>query len=234
MVLSKTTETPLSLHQPFNLFILFYFLFLKIQNIYPKFVQKWLAYPFDNMHGLTNSGTLTLTKHNISENLRVALPNTEISWPMSIVSSVDPALTIHRMPTEGDKDLVVIHIHLLDYNGVDRTLFTQMLEVLEEIILEEYSMKGNYVIVGGDFGYILENIITDEEVSNHTANRLLDLHEFKWHIDTSKATTMIDGKFYITSGFLVSRNVDVLSIKTTETGLEFSKGNPVSLTFELD
>ncbi|OON99708.1 MAG: hypothetical protein ATN35_11280 [Epulopiscium sp. Nele67-Bin004] len=201
----------------------------------PIFVQKWLAYPFDDMHGITNSGTLTLTSHYISESLRVALPSSEVSWPMNIVSSVDPALTIHRMPTEGDRELVVIHLHLLDYSGgVDRTLFIQMLEVLEEIIMEEYSMKGNYVIVGGDFGYILENIVTDEEVSNHTANKLLDLYEFKWLIDTSKPTTVIDDKFYITSGFLVSRNVDVYSIKTIDTGLEFSKGNPVSMTFELD
>ncbi|OON96225.1 MAG: hypothetical protein ATN36_06170 [Epulopiscium sp. Nele67-Bin005] len=225
-----------------------------IERILPNFNSvfstniniKWLAYPFGEMIGRVTSGQLSLSKYHIEEAVRIALPNNN-KWYSNILSP-DPALLVKRMPTDDGDELVLVNLHLINYSSSTATL-NEQLQFIANFLTEEYE-KGNYVIVGGDFNYLLplafdtpKSLPEDApEWLSAMPNILANLKHYEWvgnpEIPTvrDKTTPYIQGESYetVVDGFLVSDNVDIISTTTLDLGFEYSAHNPVVFRFALD
>ena len=117
-----------------------------------NFHSGFLPYPLNDMHGIVNSGILTMSRFKMEESKRIELP-VDTKFPTKFFD-LDRCLNLVRYKVE-DKELVMIPAHLSAYDegGVYRQ---KQLKLLNEIMSEEAS-KGNYVIVGGDFNHDLVN-----------------------------------------------------------------------------
>ncbi len=190
-----------------------------------NYFVKWIGFPLDSVQGKINSGVLTLGKYKIEDCIRIPL-SLDISWPMSVISP-SPALLVQRLPTKEGKELILINVHFIEYPTSETSTIRQHMSILEEFITAEYN-KGNFVIVGGDFN---TNILS-----------LSDIVDFRWVIDGDTPTTRDASVSYnkeetqtsITDGFLISKNVNLVSSRTLDKEFIFSYHNPVSMTFELD
>ena len=117
-----------------------------------NFHSGFLPYPFNDMHGIVNSGILTMSRFKMSESKRIELP-VDTKFPTKFFD-LDRCVNLVRYEID-DKELVMITVHLSAYDegGVYRQ---KQLKLLNELMSEEAS-KGNYVIVGGDFNHDLVN-----------------------------------------------------------------------------
>lgn len=117
-----------------------------------NFHSGFLPYPINDMHGVVNSGILTLSKYKMKESKRIELP-IDTSFFKKFFD-LDRCLNITRYDV-GDKELVIINAHLSAYDegGVYRRA---QLNLLNKILKEEHD-NNNYVIVGGDFNHDLVN-----------------------------------------------------------------------------
>lgn len=198
----------------------------------------FVPFPFPPM-GKVNSGIMTVSDYATAGAERYSLP-CPFSWPVS-AANLKRCLLVSYMDIEGsDKQLVTVNLHLEAYDdGEGKIAQTKMLwEVLEN----EYA-KGNYVIAGGDFNQtfpgslekfpikspelwtpgILEesalpegwNYIFDDSVPTC---RLLNMP----YDPMNEAT-----QHYVIDGFIVSPNIEVLSVGTIGAEFEFSDHNPV-------
>lgn len=115
-----------------------------------NFHTAYLPYPFNDPHGKTEAGLVTLSKYKINDTLRRSYP---IADNLSKLFDLDRCFTVTRMPVSNGKELVLINSHMSAYDkgGVIRSA---QLKMLNSVISAEYS-RGNYVIVGGDFNHIL-------------------------------------------------------------------------------
>ncbi len=114
------------------------------------FHTAYLLYPFSDPHGKTEAGLATLSKYNIESTIRRSYP---VPTGFDKFFDLDRCFSLHRLPVDNGKELVVINSHMSAYDkgGVIRS---QQLELLNSTISAEYE-KGNYVIVGGDFNHTL-------------------------------------------------------------------------------
>ncbi len=191
------------------------------QNYY----VKWITFPLDAFQGTINSGMLSFAKFQVDESFRIPL-ELDIIWPISTISP-DPCLLVQRLPTDEGKELVLVHVHFIEYPSSELSTIRAHMKVVEEFITEEYA-KGNYVIVGGDF--------------NAEILSLSSIENFRWVIDEDVPTTRDAAEAYnkeetltsITDGFLISRNISVINVETADKEFIFSYHNPVTMTFELD
>ena len=106
--------------------------------------------------------------------------------------------------------------------------------------------KGNYVIMGGDWNFVL-NKVNYEHKTNE--KHLFWVYDFPDHIlpdsihvvSSDWRTVRTTNKPYIrgenftaiVDGYLVSPNVEVISCKTSNLDFDFSDHNPVTLSFNL-
>ena len=154
-----------------------------------------------------------------------------------------------RIPTENGKELVLYNVHLSAYGGSPAIREAQMTMLFSDMQAE--FEKGNYTVCGGDFNH------------DFTGNSIIDLNgekssEFDWAqpfpaellpTDISRCVDYMDntvptcrncdvpyetGNFtVIVDGFLVSSNVEAVSISNVDTQFEYSDHNPVVLEFSL-
>jgi endonuclease/exonuclease/phosphatase family metal-dependent hydrolase len=131
------------------------------------------------------------------------------------------------------KDLVVINTHNSAYdNG---KLKSKEMAYLKDFLLREYQ-EGNYVIVGGDWNQSPPKV-SYEEVSraggvapislNHPTNITTDFmpKDWKWAYGVTPVS-LID--FY-----LVSPNIEIVSVEGKNLKFEHSDHNPVLMTLRL-
>lgn len=176
--------------------------------------------------GKVHSGLLSSSKAIPFAAKRVQYPG-EYSFPKKLFF-LKRCLIQERYTLSGGtpEQLVMINTHLSAYD--DGEMKQQEMAKLKEILIDEYN-KGNFVVVGGDFNQVFNadeiksflpdwTIAADEQVPT---NR--DLSE-AYHSDSP--TTIIDY-------FIVSPNVEVLSIKTDDLKFEYSDHQPVKLTFKI-
>lgn len=205
----------------------------------------FVPYPLPPI-GRVNSGLLTTTMYDIDSAERISLP-CPFSWPVS-TANLKRCLLVSYLPIEGsDKKLVIVNLHLEAYDdGEGKIAQTKQ---LREFIQSEYE-KGNYVIAGGDFnqifpggldkypnqhpelwepGIIPEDIIPEgwalaydlETPSCRLLNQPYD------PADTENT------QHYVLDGFIISPNVELVSVETLNVGFEFSDHNPVQLKVKL-
>ncbi len=210
-----------------------------------NFRVPFIPYPFPPI-GKVDSGIMTLSRFDIEEAERVALP-CPFSWPVR-VANLKRCLLVSRIPVgDSGKYLVLVNAHLEAYDdGSGKEAQTAM---LRELMEAEYE-KGNYVIVTGDFNQSFSNIDTSAYPLRDPGLwqcGILDTEAFsdRWQflMDTSAPTCRsldrpYDGdrdrfQFYMIDGFIVSDNLTVTSMETMDLDFENSDHNPVLLTVQI-
>ena len=117
-----------------------------------NFHTAWLLYPFNDPIGKTNAGIMTLSKYSVEGAVRRSFPLTDNF--IDKLFDLDRCFAVHYLSIENsDKQLVLINLHMSAYDK-GGTVRAQQLEMLNEVLAEEYA-KGNYVVAGGDFNHCL-------------------------------------------------------------------------------
>ena len=126
--------------------------------------SAYLAYPFHEPIGKSNSGITTYSKYEISSAARREFKITDSF--LGKFFDLDRAFTISELPIEGsDKTLFVFNVHMSAYdeNGIVRKIqLTQLKDAIRAA--RDINGEDNYVVVGGDFNH-------DLVIDNPNANR---------------------------------------------------------------
>ncbi len=78
------------------------------------FHSSYMLYPFDEPHGVANTGLLTLSKYRIDENVRRQYPIDESFFTKFF--DLDRCFLMTRLPVENGKELVLINSHMSAYD----------------------------------------------------------------------------------------------------------------------
>lgn len=216
-----------------------------------NFHSAFLPYPIHDMHGIANSGILTMSKFKMDYSKRYELPIDESFFNKFF--DLDRCINLVRYKITGtDKMLTVISVHLSAYDegGVYRR---KQIELLKVLMQEEYN-NGNYVIVGGDFNHDIAEggsnfpttqlkpdwiqVLSGDEfgtnfkiVSDNTNPSCRDA-DIPWEEGVTYAT--------VVDGFIISDNIELVSVKSivsvnsVNTNFMYSDHNPVEMKFILE
>lgn len=193
--------------------------------------------------GRIESGIASLSEYKMAEAERVSLP-CPFSWPVS-AANIKRCLLITRTPIEGsEKELVMVNLHLEAYDsGEGKIAQTKM---LMDILEEEYA-KGNYVIAGGDFNQAFPGSLDRYPVEKPEIwspmyleeNALPDGWRYAYDVETPTCRLLNERyneettQHYVIDGFIVSPNVEVVSVTTVDEAFFNSDHNPVLLEVKL-
>lgn len=215
-----------------------------------NFHSAYLPYPLHDMHGIANSGILTMSKYQMDYSKRYELPIDESFFNKFF--DLDRCINLVRYKISGtDKMLTIISAHLSAYDegGVYRR---KQIELLKTLIQDEYD-NGNYIIVGGDFNHDIADggsnfpttqlkpdwiqVLSDNEfgsnfmiVSDNTNPSCRDA-DIPWTDGVTYAT--------VVDGFIISDNIKLVSVKNVisiddlNTNFLYSDHNPVQMKFIL-
>ncbi len=209
--------------------------------------SAFLMYPFTEPHGASKAGILTLSRYNISSSLRRSLP---ISESISKFLDLDRCYSVSRIPVENGKELVLYNVHLSAYGGSDEIRTAQMTMLFNDM-KAEYE-KGNYCVCGGDFNHDFTGESTQKlnggqkvefgwaqpfpmDLLPNCINRCTD-YKIEPLVPTCRNCDIPykEGNFtIIVDGFLVTDNVETVSVENIKTDFIYSDHNPVVLEFKL-
>ena len=197
--------------------------------------------------GRINSGLLTMSGFGIERSERRALP-CPFSWPLRI-ANLKRCLLVSYLPIEGSgKQLVLVNLHLEAYDSGEGKI--AQTKQLQDFIRSEYE-KGNYVIAGGDFNQVFPGsleVYPNEHPDLWEVGALdessLPGEGWQYAYDTSVPTCRLlnqpydpadtkNTQYYVIDGFILSPNVELLSVNSLDMGFENSDHNPVSICVRL-
>ena len=196
-------------------------------------------------YGKIESGLLTLSSFNISRSTRKALPEAN-DWPMKIVQLKRCVLISRMRVQESDKELVLINIHPDAYTEMEKR--KAQVELVFEIMRTE-AKKGNWVIAGGDWNHTFSNIDSSAYPMYEDTEWLVDSIDPKeigegWQCIMDNTTPTCRGtdhplvledgtpyqkptQYYMIDGYILSSNVELVSVQTCDLGFISSDHNPV-------
>lgn len=210
-----------------------------------NFHSAYLFYPFRQPHGSVEAGMLTFSRYRISENIRRQFPVSDAF--ITKFTDLDRCFLVSRLPMEGEKELVLIQVHLSAYDERGK-IRAKQLALLNETLKEERE-KGNYVIAGGDFNHDIADSIDRFPTEQKTPKWVYQLGDqdlaegFRFvkaenagEVPTCRGADIPyeKGVTYtaIVDGFLVSDNVEA-SARNIDEGFLYSDHNPVVMEFTL-
>jgi endonuclease/exonuclease/phosphatase family metal-dependent hydrolase len=211
-----------------------------------NFLCRFVPFPFPECIGEVSSGLLTLNAFRVDEAVRISLPN-PFSWPVRAVN-LKRCLLAERIPVKPDengegRELVLVNLHLEAYDSSGgREAQTR---ALMEFLYREYE-KGNYCIAGGDFNQTFPGLdetrfpikSRDYFVPGVLSPSLLKPSwRFAADLETPSARLLDkpysggpeDAQLYIIDGFILSPNVELLSVQTIDLNFRYSDHNPVEI-----
>lgn len=210
-----------------------------------NFKSLFIPFPVPPLRNV-EAGIMSLSKFKVESAERVSLP-VPFKWPVS-TCNLKRCLLVEKLPISGsDKKLVVMNLHLEAYDsGEGKVAQTKFL--LDEME-KEYKM-GNYVVAGGDFNQTFSSVdVSGFDVGNTglwkpgliEADSFSD--NFNLYMDAAvptcrsldRAYDKNDSKFqyYVIDGFIVSKNIEVLSQRTIGLDFENSDHNPIEMIIKL-
>ena len=202
-------------------------------NYQVKFVPK----PYFEPMGEVKSGILMFSKYKITDAKRISYPG-EFPFPVGVFF-LNRCFTISRVPYK-DKELILINTHNSAFDG--GVLKKQEMEFLKSYLTQEYA-KGNYVIAGGDWNQVYPSFPKSEiaQYEESPVPNNFPENGWKWIVDQQNRTNrkvdtpFIKGVTYSTSFdfFLVSPNVEAVSIEVLTKDFEFSDHEPVKMKVKL-
>jgi endonuclease/exonuclease/phosphatase family metal-dependent hydrolase len=209
--------------------------------------SPYLFFPFDEPHGKSLSGMLTMSKYAIKSSVRRSLP---IENSLMKLVDLDRCYSVNRIDVEGGGELVIFTVHLSAYTS-DGTVATRQLEMLLSDMQAEYE-KGNYVIAGGDFnkdllgssaeifgvdgsGQTWAQPIPEELFEGKALSLVAPFDEKKPVPSCRNADAPYHPEQFVLTvdGFIVSDNVEVVYADVVDLGFELSDHNPVKMIFKL-
>jgi len=192
--------------------------------------------------GKVFSGIASFGKYLPSSSVRYSFPG-EYGFPKQLFM-LDRCFMVNRYPLESGRELILINTHneAFDPGQIRKA----QMEYLRDFIVSEYK-NGNYVIAGGDWNQCPPGFkpeFTKNQVNNEQMVISSDYLpvEWKWVYDnttpsersviaaydpSSTTTTVIDF-------FLLSPNIDPLSVKCIDLGFANSDHNPVRVKVRLN
>ncbi|HAZ36237.1 MAG TPA: hypothetical protein DEF85_00420 [Clostridiaceae bacterium] len=202
---------------------------------------SFIPYPINMPLGQVYCGDAVFFKYRANSSERYALPSNK-KWPMKMFDQKKAFSTTEFYLSNGKK-LILLNFDLNDNSTNDKAKLLQIKEI-KNYIEGEYK-KGNYIIAGGNFGYILHD--SPYKCSEGFPQGLsyipkdFKMKNFKFVYDTKYPTFRSASMPYIkdknftsiTDGFLVSDNIKVLNISTVNLGFKNSNHNPVQLKFRI-
>ncbi len=211
-----------------------------------NFHTPFLAYPFHEPIGATESGLLTLSRYPVASAQRRSYPVDE-SFPTKFFD-LDRCFAVLRLPVEGGGELVLINSHMSAYDEGGKVREAQM-EMLCGL-LETERQAGNWVLVGGDFNHAFgesisafpsrqqqpEWVYAFPEEALPEGFGLVRAENFT-QVATCRSTDIPyeKGVNYqaVLDGFIVSDNLRA-EAQNLDTDFQFSDHNPVLLCFTLE
>lgn len=215
--------------------------------------SNYVVSPISSPLGRTDSRMATFSNKYISFRIRYSLPsNSEF---MTKYGTNDNCVILTRFKTTGSSMLSIINVNVGIYE--DEDIRQKDLEALLKIMDYELNTKGNYCLVGGSFGYLLNG--TDGEFLNNMqspswSKNLPDtfnadvlngigysIARDEVAIDQSIGTVRDMSVSYskggsfeaIVDGFIVSKNISVDNVSVIDNGYLYSSHNPVKISFRL-
>ena len=207
-----------------------------------NYVCNYVPFPWPPM-GKVDSGIVTLSDYDIEKAERISLP-CPFSWPVSAANLKRCLLVSYHNLENSDKQLVVVNLHLEAYDdGEGKIAQTKM---LWDVLKAEYE-KGNYVIAGGDFNQTFPGAINEYPLLDPDFWTPGVLEEeavpegWSYVYDDSNPTCRLLNKpynpgstqHYVIDGFIISPNVELVSVETMAKDFEFSDHNPVLMEIKL-
>jgi endonuclease/exonuclease/phosphatase family metal-dependent hydrolase len=198
--------------------------------------------------GKVLSGIATYSKYIPESSTRYSLPG-NFGFPVQLFQ-LDRCFMVNRYRIENGKELVLINTHNEAFDKDGKIRMAQM-ERLREFVLNEYN-SGNYIIAGGDWNQYPPGFIPSfpgnkgftGQVGNFNLKGLeLDFMptEWKWIYDPAipsfrtvmtaynPATTPTS----VCDIFLISPNINPVSVKCHHLGFANSDHNPVIMQVKL-
>ena len=214
-------------------------------NVYAEnFHTAKLLYPFNDPHGKTNAGIVTLSNKQVSKAVRRSFPVDE-SFPNKFFD-LDRCFSITYLPVQdSNKYLCLVNVHASAYDegGVIRK---QQMKMLNDVLSIE-RQAGNYIVVGGDFNHDIANSHGAFETQMKKPNWVFEMtdsnlaHGFSFatakNAPTCRSTDIAYAKgvnyTVVVDGFIVSDNVESISVQNVDLDFKYSDHNPVVLKFRL-
>jgi endonuclease/exonuclease/phosphatase family metal-dependent hydrolase len=192
--------------------------------------------------GKVVAGIATFSKFIPESSSRYSLPG-DFGFPTQLFY-LDRCFLVNRYKLSGGKELVLINTHneAFDEGGVIRKA---QMETIREYIMNEYK-SGNYVIAGGDWNQYPPDFVPAFS-ENRVNTSLMAIEsdflpgEWKWVFDTTSpsnrsvvtaydpATTTTDVRDF----FVISPNLESVSVKCYNLGFANSDHNPVIMQVKL-
>ncbi len=200
--------------------------------------------PLNDPMGKVVAGLMSLSQYVPVAAERVSFPG-NYSWPKGIFM-LDRCYITEHFVTDNGNILVLINTHNSAFD--DGTLRKEQFDLLRKAALDAYA-RGYYVIIGGDWNQnppgFDPSLIQNGDLTQHhdLPNVPKDFVPpgWTWAFDPSLPSNRDAGVVYhkgkttttILDYFLLSPNVQLLSVKTLDLGFRFSDHNPVTLTVKL-
>ncbi len=205
---------------------------------------RFVPVPISAPMGGVLAGQMNLSKYKLAEPAeRHALPG-QYDF-LTQLAQLDRAALLTRVKASDGKDWVLINTHNSAFDKGE--LRTQQLEYLKNLMVQEYA-KGNYVIVGGDWNLALPGVTYDQFPAKGKAyDGFLEFPTdwtpsgWQWAVDPNTPTNRtvsqpyIEGDNYTTviDGFVVSPNLEIVSVQGVDLGFKDADHNPVRLKVQL-
>ncbi len=204
----------------------------------------WVPLPLMDPMGDVEAGLATYSKYALKEAKRYQYPG-DAGWPMQL-ALLDRCFIESRVAVENGKELVVLNSHLSAYDKGGK-IRKQQLGFLKAYISSEYE-KGNHVVVGGDWNHLIPGTDPEQfETQQSWPDWLVTIPDdfkpegFEWAADKTIPTNRTLDQAYqegvnflsVIDGFLVSPNVEIVSVKGYSLEFERSDHNPVRLEIKL-
>jgi len=198
--------------------------------------------------GKVVSGIATYSKYTPVSSIRYSLPG-DMGFPTQLFY-LDRCFMVNRFRIENGRELVLINTHNEAFDEGGDIRQAQM-ESIKEFVLNEYN-SGNYVITGGDWNQYPPEFkpafSTDKAFTGKIGNfNLTGIEsdympgEWKWIYDPATPSVRTLDAAYIPSTtpasicdiFLISPNIEYVSVKCHHLGFTNSDHNPVIMKVKL-
>ncbi len=197
--------------------------------------------PVTNPMGKVLSGIATYSKYTAISSERYSLPG-DFGFPTQLFY-LDRCFMVNRYKLASGRELVLINTHNEAFDEGD--IRKAQMDMLKEFILNEYG-KGNYVIAGGDWNQCppdFKPAFTGNQIN--TSQMVMESDfltpEWKWVFDPAAPSNRTVVAAYDTETttttvidfFLVSPNIEPVSVKCHHLGFANSDHNPVIMKVSL-
>lgn len=222
--------------------------FAKVLNDYSyaftvNYDVKFLPFPFTNPIGKVYGGLQTFSKYSPVESKRIALPGIT-DFPRKLFY-LERCLLKQRYKLANGKDLIVINTH---FEAYDKGEIKKNQRALTKKILEEEYLRGNYVVLGGDWNIAPPSFNVHKWEKEPEDDSLYLMNNEKTYVegwiyvyDSTIATNRKNNFSFnpkknfttIIDYYFTSPNIEVKEVKGINLGFDFSDHQPVMMRIRL-